>query len=190
MENSQKILDRRQRKSREAIFKAFFALLSRKDFAHISVGEIIDHADVGRATFYAHFASKDLLLKDLCEELFCHILDTTEQGDHSHKHLFDCNAQGNVFLHLLQHFEHNDNNILKLLTSQNNELFYRYFKDSLQALVQSQLHIFAHRKSDKLPESYWVQHITVAFVESLRWWLDNGMQESAEQIAEYFMLAV
>ena len=41
-------MDRRQRKTRESIFKAFIELLSEKDFAQITVGEIIERADVGK----------------------------------------------------------------------------------------------------------------------------------------------
>ena len=63
-------MDRRQRKTREAIFAAFSALLARKDFTHITVGEILELADVGRATFYAHFETKDFLLKAFCDELW------------------------------------------------------------------------------------------------------------------------
>ena len=37
-------MDRRQRKTREAIFNAFTELLSNKDFNQITVGEIIDKA--------------------------------------------------------------------------------------------------------------------------------------------------
>ena len=59
-------MDRRQRKTREAIFAAFIALLSKKDFSQITVGEIIDKADVGRATFYSHFETKDFLLVKSC----------------------------------------------------------------------------------------------------------------------------
>ena len=48
-------MDRRQRKSREAIFNAFICLLSKKHYNKITVGEIIEIADIGRATFYSHF---------------------------------------------------------------------------------------------------------------------------------------
>ena len=106
-------MDRRQRKSREAIFAALTELLSEKEFAQITVGEIIARADVGRATFYAHFETKDFLLKELCAELFCHVLDAARGAEH--RHIFDCEAPDSAFLHLLQHLQKNDNHILDLL---------------------------------------------------------------------------
>ena len=183
-------MDRRQRKTRELIFKAFIELLSKKDFNQITVGEIIERADVGRATFYAHFETKDFLLKALCEELFCHIFDTENNHQSEHRHIFDCDAPNSVFLHLFQHLHKNDNNILELLSCQNNELFLRYFKINLQRLIASQLSLFEMRKSDKLPDSFWMNHIASTFVETVRWWVDHGMKESPEMIAEYFYLAV
>ena len=182
------LMDRRQRKTREAIFSALMDLLSKKDFGRITVGEIIDQADVGRATFYAHFETKDDLLKALCEELFCHIFDAVD--GHTHRHIFDCEAPDSVFLHLIQHLQRNDHNILRLLSSQNNELFLQYFKSNLLRLVESQLPLFAARKSDKLPRSFWISHIASVFVETLRWWIENGMEQSPETVTEYFFLAV
>ena len=183
-------MDRRQRKSREAIFGAFIALLSQKDFAQITVGEIIDRADVGRATFYAHFETKDYLLKELCEELFCHIFDSTLEEHPPHHHIFDCASTDSVFLHLFQHLQRNDNQILQLLSCQNNDLFFQYFRANLQRLVATQLPAFAARKPEILPQSYWISHITATFVDTLRWWMENGMKESAEVLNEYFLLAV
>ena len=59
-------MDRRQRKTRQLVLSAFTELLSKKKYSDITVGEIIEKADVGRATFYAHFETKDFLLKELC----------------------------------------------------------------------------------------------------------------------------
>ena len=110
-------MDRRQRKTREAIFSAFTKLLSEKSFNHITVSDIIERADIGRATFYAHFETKDYLLKELCEELFCHIFDSSSESDHNHRHIFNCSAPDSVFTHLFEHLYKNDNQILELLSS-------------------------------------------------------------------------
>ncbi len=183
-------MDRRQRKTRESIFKAFSQLLTKKTFEQITVGEIITLADVGRATFYSHFETKDYLLKAFCEELFCHLFDSLETGHEDHRHIFDCDARDDVFLHLLRHLQKNDNNILKLLACQNNELFLQYFKTNLKKLATSQLPRFAHRKNEKLPEDFWVDHIATTFVSVFRWWVEKGMEEPPEAIAEYFYMAV
>jgi len=55
-------MDRRQRKSRQAIFRAFTELLKKENYSKITVQQIIDLADVGRTTFYMHFETKDALI--------------------------------------------------------------------------------------------------------------------------------
>ena len=177
-------MDRRQRKTRDAIFKAFIELLSCKGYNQITVGDIIDLADVGRATFYAHFETKDFLLKELCKELFEHIF-SSEIGDKG-DNLFSCNAPDSVFLHLYQHLRNNDNRILTLLSCKSNELFLRYFKENLTVLVKSHLHLFNKKNEKALPEDYLVNHISSSFVESVKWWIDNGMKESPEIMTKYF----
>ena len=180
-------MDRRQKKSREAIFNAFTSLLSEKNYNQISVQEIIDTADVGRTTFYAHFETKDYLLKDLCEELFGHIIDTAMGLPHGHYHYSCGSATDSVFLHLLRHLQENDRHILELLSSQNNDLFLRYFKSNLKKLIISQYAQKGLLKNSKLPEDYLVNHVTSSFVETVSWWLSHNMKESPEQITEYFL---
>ena len=180
-------MDRRQKKTREAIFNAFIELLSKKHYNQITVSEIIDKADVGRATFYSHFETKDFLLKELCEELFCHIFDASEADGEKHRHIFYCNAPSSIIIHLLQHLQKNDNNILELLSCENNELFLRYFKESLNGLIEKQSQIFSKKKYSELPDNYWINHISATFVETIKWWIDNGMKENSEILSKYFM---
>lgn len=183
-------MDRRQKKSREAIFKAFTLLVSQKNYNQISVQEIIDEADVGRTTFYAHFETKDYLLKALCEELFGHIIDTAMGLPHGHYHYSCGSAQDSVFLHLLRHLQENDRNILELLSSQNNDLFLRYFKNNLKELIVSQYLLKGQLKNSKLPEDYLVNHIASSFVETVSWWISNDMAESPETMTEYFLATI
>ena len=98
-------MDRRQKKTREAIFSAFTALLAERNLNSISVQDIIDRANVGRTTFYAHFETKDFLLRDLCEELFSHIIGTAL--GHPGETFSNCStlSDDSVFLHLLRHLE-------------------------------------------------------------------------------------
>lgn len=182
-------MDRRQRKTREAVFHAFTALLAKKEYNQITVGEIIDTADVGRATFYAHFETKDYLLKEFCQELFCHIFDS-EKEEHDHRHIFTCSGSDPVFLHLLQHIKNNDNNILLLLSSQNNDLFLRYFRVNLETLVESHLSLFDSPKRSQVPDDFWKNHIVSTFIETIKWWIGTGMKESPETITNYFYLLI
>jgi len=55
--------DPRAEKTRALITTSFIALLSRRSYDRIRVSDITRKARIGRATFYAHFASKDALLE-------------------------------------------------------------------------------------------------------------------------------
>jgi AcrR family transcriptional regulator len=177
-------MDRRQKKTRTAIFEAFIQLLGEMDYARITVGQVIERADVGRATFYAHFETKEFLLKELCRELFDHVFE-----DHGSA-LFHCDAPDSAFLHLFQHIGRNDSNILRLLRGRNNQLFLSYFNENLVGALGARLEFFAHRRDSRLPEDFWLDHICATFTQTVRWWVQGGLAHTPEQITEYFMLAV
>jgi len=57
-----KKVDRRVQRTHRLLREALLSLIREKGFESLSVQDIIDRADVGRATFYAHFDNKDDLL--------------------------------------------------------------------------------------------------------------------------------
>lgn len=179
-------MDRRIRKTRQAIFTAFIELLSKKEYSQITVAEILQRADVGRATFYAHFETKDYLLKEFCEELFCHLFDVEEDNQKGHVHIFNCEGSSGVFLHLFSHLQKNDNNLLTLLSCANNDLFLKYFKSNLYTLVESRLDQIDGQKDLSIPKSYRVSVICACFVETVKWWIDTGRKQTPEKLTEYF----
>lgn len=158
-------MDRRQQKTRAAIFTAFSALLAEKSYSKITVQDIIDAANVGRTTFYAHFETKDDLLKALCEELFGHIISSAADCTHTHGLYSDRNAPESVFCHLLQHLQEDENNILELLSCESSEVFLRYFKDSLNELIQNQFVNQNRKNNSDIPQDFLVNHISGSFVE-------------------------
>ncbi len=183
-------MDRRQRKTKDAIFKALIFLLSEKNFNKITVEEIIKIANVGRATFYAHFETKDFLLRDLCTELFDHIFNSENSDEKLHLNMFDCNIHDSVFLHLFLHVKNNDNHIGKLLSSKNNDIFLEYFKNGVKSLVTKHIADFENRKPKIVPEDFWINHVTAVYIETLRYWLENKMKQTPELITEYFLQSV
>ncbi|MBQ3918283.1 MAG: TetR/AcrR family transcriptional regulator, partial [Oscillospiraceae bacterium] len=77
-------MDRRQRKTRNAIFAAFSSLLGRKSYSAMTVQDILDEADIGRSTFYAHFETKDELLRAMCTDIFSHVFSDEIMSEETH----------------------------------------------------------------------------------------------------------
>ena len=183
-------MDRRQQKTRTAIFSAFTSLLAEKSYSKITVQEIIDAANVGRTTFYAHFETKDDLLKELCEELFGHIIGSAMDCTHTHGLYSDGSAPESVFCHLLQHLQENDRNIIALLSCESSEMFLRFFKDSLNELVRSQF-INQNRKANTdIPEDFLINHISGSFVEMVLWWIRGHRKQTPEDLERYFRAVI
>src|SRR5450432_3126220 len=55
--------DPRIRRSRRMLMESLLMLLTRKEFADISIQEIADEATLNRATFYLHYPDKNALLQ-------------------------------------------------------------------------------------------------------------------------------
>jgi AcrR family transcriptional regulator len=54
--------DRRVRRTRRILHEALISLILEKGYERTTVQDVLDRADVGRSTFYAHFRDKEALL--------------------------------------------------------------------------------------------------------------------------------
>jgi AcrR family transcriptional regulator len=63
------VVDRRVRRTRRNLSEALLVLIVERGYDRITVQDILDRADVGRSTFYAHFRDKDALLLSSFDQL-------------------------------------------------------------------------------------------------------------------------
>ncbi len=173
-------MDRRQQKTREAIFHAFADLLAYKPASAISVQEIIDAANVGRATFYAHFETKEQLIEEMSDTLFTAVIEEALYSS----------QDGSVFLWLLHRLRQNSSRLLTLLGGNNHDLFLPHFKTSLQPLVRAEARRQGWRYAADVPEDYAVCHIAAVFTETVHWWITARPDRSPDVIERYFRAAI
>ena len=55
--------DRQSQRTRQALGDALLELMMEKGYRAVSIKDIIERANVGRSTFYAHYADKDKLFE-------------------------------------------------------------------------------------------------------------------------------
>lgn len=129
-------MDRRQQRTRNAIFEAFNRLLEKKHFNSITVQEILDEANIGRSTFYSHFGTKDELLKEMCTDIFDHIFSHELHSETSHDFSLSDHGLREKITHLLYHLKDNKGNVLGILSGESGEIFMRYFKEYLVTMFE------------------------------------------------------
>ena len=177
-------MDRRQKKTRQAVFEAFTGLLERKPYGKISVQEIIDAADIGRSTFYAHFETKDALLRALCAEIFRHVFSEGLQRESTHDFSTREKDLRAELTHILYHLDDSRSCIQAILSCESGEIFMRYFKEHLARVFAGEL----EQQSAQAPRDYLLQHQVWDFAETVRWWMKHDGY-SAEEVSRFFFAA-
>ncbi len=177
------MLDRRQKKTRAAIFKALQTLLERKPYSAITVQEIIDEANIGRSTFYAHFETKDELLRSLCSEIFYHVFtDLLPQEEDT----LDCRNLELKLGHILYHLKENRVNICGIIATDGDGLFMAYFKQFLAQLFSRYTMLFPQ----DVPEDFLIHHLAGSYAETVKWWVAQNMVLSPETVAHFYTLVI
>lgn len=174
-------MDRRQKRTRQAVFKAFTRLLEKKSYNRISVQEIIDEANIGRSTFYSHFETKDELLKALCTEIFEHVFSDHLTSEETHDFSKGEYNIKDEITHILYHLQDSQNYIRGILTCESGEIFMRHFKEYLSEVFKGEL----EKQESDIPQDYLLNHVVCDFAEAVRWWMQNS-KYTPEEISRFF----
>jgi AcrR family transcriptional regulator len=177
--------DRRSRRSRRLIADALFALMQEKRYNRITVQEIIDRADVGRSTFYAHYRSKEDVLVSGIEQMLVQL----------HAQLLASEAlpasQLLPSLGLFRHVAEMLPAYHALVRGGSVEMIYDAFHRYLREHAARRLaELVKDGYTLDLPAEILADYLAGAFLTLLRWWLDHGLLYSPEQMHATFQQLV
>lgn len=165
--------DARVVRTRRALGDALVELMHAHSFDGISVQQVLERANVGRATFYAHFRGKhDLLLSDA--ERFFDFLERSfiERAAGTRR----IAPVAELFEHIGGHRQLHD----AIARSDMREPIYDLLTGHLARIAGRRLETLA----GDVDASSVVTSRTIAalVVEMLRWWLERGAQPSAQEM--------
>jgi AcrR family transcriptional regulator len=168
--------DRRSQRTRQALSEALVQLIQEKDYSSITVSDIIERANVGRSTFYAHYQDKDDLLLDQMDR----VMESLSQGSAYTQEFPYFPSLG-----FLRHVGGDHYELYKALVwGPGMDLITRHLQKSLSQRVEQGLQNSG--KVFEVPVPILANFITGSFLNLLKWWLENKRVHSPEQMDEYY----
>jgi len=167
--------DRRSQRTRHLLGEALVALIREKDYNTITVSDIIERANVGRSTFYAHYRDKDALFVgelDRVIEILSHRIPNQEESPFF--------PSLGLFRHVGEEYE-----LYKaLLWSSGIDLLIKHLQKSLSHRIEQGLQNSG--KEFDVPLPILASFIAGSFLTLLKWWLENKMIYSPEEMDKIF----
>jgi len=170
--------DRRIARTHRLLQEALISLMGERGYDILTVQDIIDRADVGRSTFYAHFKDKeDLLMASL--DLLQQDLTQRQRKAHTSSGPPEQRVLGfSLFM-----FEHTEENLalFKIFAGpQSGVLIQKHFHLMVATLIRSDIKMLRPRSPDEgTPTEAVVQYLAGAFLALLRWWLEKRPRMTA-----------
>ena len=176
--------DRRSQRSQQALIDALIDLMAVKTYDSISIMEIVEKANVGRSTFYAHYQTKDDLLKNGFERILDLTLNHIILRKNEKKLLVDATM---LFQHANSHY-HLFKNLM--------------WGSGFEILTKDELTIFSKKLQQRLSQFFPDENklavpmnVLSFFLSSnllilLKWWLDNKMPYSPEKMNDLFQILI
>jgi AcrR family transcriptional regulator len=172
--------DRRLIRTRHSLEDALMALVTQKNYEAISVQDIVNQANVGRATFYLHYRDKDdLLLKSLktmFDELVEHIGPVPKRATP------DDAAPVKL---LIEHVAANRERYRFLVSSASTSSMMRRVRNYIAAHFERRLKMIAPKPA-RLPLNIASAYLAGALISLLIWWLEQEKPPAPIEIEGIF----
>lgn len=164
--------DRRTLRTQTALRRAFMRLLHKRAYEKITVQEIIDEADVGRSTFYAHCSGKDQLLRLSLSFL-------REEMREAQAAVRKSGRAGLAFsLPLLEHVAEHRHLYPNVTRGRGAAIFMAELRGLVLDLVRREL--------GGKPDELTAQFVTGAFLAVLVWWVESRSKLSPQEVDRHF----
>lgn len=172
--------DRRSSRTRRSLRDALIELILEKRYDSITVQNVIDRADVGRSTFYAHYRDK--------EDLFLSDWEAMLDGFARHIEWHNAGAGRVVpITGLFRHVQEFHHFYIALARSRKTDLLFKTGNSYLTQSIENSLTPFlADRPQPTVPKPVLSNYLASEILALLRWWLDNNMPYPPERMDEIF----
>lgn len=174
-------MDRRIRKTKQAIVTAFLELLNEKsDIDKISITDITRRADISRSTFYFHYNGTYELVEEICDS-FTNQIYSIIMNAHTDKP--GANGYHAMFKELMELFyENRTTTKLLLKSSKGEDLVNKICEDLNQLLTVYFLSKRENYSKDALSTTAILA--TSGFLAVIKHWADTDFNRSPEEMAD------
>ena len=163
-------IDRRVERTRQSLQNALSELILEKGYEKVTVQDVIDRANVGRSTFYAHFESLDQLLLSGFEPLRAQFEDFLSGAE------FDHETPWALSLTMFQQVQKQKGGFITLTHVQ--KFLYGYLLDHLNMSLP--------KRNKNIPPELLAHYVASSFISLMTWWIDNNSPFSAEKMSAIF----
>jgi len=171
--------DRRTQRTRHRLNGAMVELIQEKRFDDITVQNVIERAEVGRATFYSHFRDKEDLFEQQWEgfnTLLAQKIDWEKAGKDS---FFPVTF-------FFQHLQEAQPFYRGLLRSGRIDGIFKRGIEYLSRNVETALNERLKSRPVRIPLPILSHYLASEFFGLLKWWLDAGMPYTPESMDKIY----
>jgi AcrR family transcriptional regulator len=175
-------MDRRAARTRRALHGALMSLILRKGYEAITVQDIIDEADVGRSTFYAHYTGKEDLLRSGFQTLRAEL---TEAQRTARPNIGGSQDEPLGFsLAMFEHASGYTDVYRALVDGRGGVVAVNEIRRILSEIVKKELSGVRHDQT--VPQEVRIEFVVGAFLTVLTWWLERRPKLTPSQVDTIF----